>query len=146
MIRTCTVLLFLTWGIQQCSVAQTHKADSLRKAMSRQLQLLDQRVEQKVKASIPISRGADPCYRDLERMRTLSGLMVQSYKNCCDATESYNELVGLLMELNGLLENKECLWEDNPTMYLLALFVLSDMSSQMEDYPCDRICDCGGCE
>lgn len=94
------------------------------------------------------SRGdvADPCEEDLDRLKVVFSQWKNYYKKCCTGQSNAIELANILYEVKQILENGDCIWEDNPEMYVIVLIYMGDLSTFFDEYPCNRKCDCGGCE
>ena len=125
------------------NVSSVGMAD-LEKALAR----VNRKLTEKSEKPTANTRGGavDPCERDLERLKVVFNQWENYYKKCCDGKSNTSELANILYQVTQILENGECVWEEHGEMYVIVMIYLSDLSTRMDEYPCSRKCDCGGCE
>ena len=123
-----------------------NSADSLRLELNKKINSIAKKIETDYAANKPSTRGYDPCQADLERLTSLSDQLLIAYKNCCNNTPSNYNLISIYSELNILINNKDCVWDDHPVMYLVFIAKMLQLSNSMDAIPCARKCECGSCQ
>jgi hypothetical protein len=94
------------------------------------------------------TRGAttDPCEEDLRRLKVLFSQCEDVFNNCCAGRNYTGEVATIIYQAKKIIDNSNCIWADNPEMYLIVLILWSDLDDTINNANCPRKCECIDCE